>query len=111
MPALGISASERVDHGFRNEQRKTSLSPDGLSLYYGRPGSYGNHDVFVSKRPSLDTLFGEGENLGATINSSGKDLGARIASDGSLYYSYNSGTQGVRIWRAEAETPMTPTRT
>jgi hypothetical protein len=80
------------------------LSPDGLSLYYDRPGSYGNHDVFVSKRPSLDALFGEGENLGAVINSSGKDSAARIAPDGSLYYSYNT-SRGVQIWRAEAETP------
>ena len=80
-----------------------SLSPDGLSLYYDRPGSYGNHDVFVSKRPSLDALFGEGENLGATINSSGKDLGARIAPDGSLYYSYNTSPPNrIYIWRAEA---------
>lgn len=76
-----------------------SLSIDGLSLYFDRPGLYGNHDIFVSKRPSLDELFGDGENLGATINSSGKDLGARIAPDGFLYYSYNTGT--VRIWRAE----------
>ena len=78
-----------------------SLSPDGLSLYYDRPGSYGNHDVFVSKRPSLDALFGEGENLGATINSSGKDAAARIATDGSLYYTRNT-SLGVRICVAGA---------
>ena len=84
-----------------------SLSPDGLSLYYDRPGSYGSHDVFVSKRPSLDALFGEGENLGATINSSAKDLGARIAPDGSLYYTYNT-SKGIRIWRAEAVTEIIP---
>ena len=66
-----------------------SLSPDGLSLYYSKPGSYGSLDVFVSKRPSLDAVFGEGENLGATINSSGGDVNARLASDGSLYYLYN----------------------
>lgn len=83
-----------------------SLSPDGLSLYYNRlPGSFGfNLDVFVSKRPSLDALFGEGENLGATINSSGRDVAARIARDGSLYYTYDT-SRGVRIWRTEAELP------
>lgn len=79
-----------------------SLSPDGLSLYYSKPGSYGGLDVFVSKRPSLDAVFGEGENLGATINSSGNDAYARLASDGSLYYGYNWTGGSARIWRAEA---------
>ena len=79
------------------------LSPDGLSLYYSKPGSYGRLDVFVSKRPSLDAIFGEGENLGATINSRGDDAYARLASDGSLYYGYNWTGGSARIWRAEPE--------
>jgi hypothetical protein len=78
-----------------------SLSPDGLSLYFNYPGSFGDWDVFVSKRPSLDGLFGPGENLGAPISTSARDTGVRIAPDGSLYYSRWSGT--MRIWRAEAE--------
>ena len=85
-----------------------SLSPDGLSLYFNKPGSHGSNDVFVSKRPSLDALFGEAENLGATINSSGSDASARLASDGSLYYTYNWTGGSARIWRAEPETPPNP---
>ncbi len=78
-----------------------SLSPDGLSLYFNKTGSYGDWDVFVSKRPSLDAPFGEGENLGAPISTSGRDTAVRVAPDGSLYYSRWSGNWG--IWHAEAE--------
>lgn len=81
-----------------------SLSPDGLSLYFNTNGNFGNWDVFVSKRPTLDAPFGRRENLGATINTSGRDTGVRIAPDGSLYYGYgwNPGQSRLRIWRAEA---------
>ena len=100
-----MTPSERGDQLSRGAY--PALSPDGLSLTYSRPGSYGNHDIFVSKRPSLDALFGEDENLGATINSSGKDTAARLAPDGSLYYIYNT-SLGLKIWRAEAEAIATP---
>jgi hypothetical protein len=77
---------------------------DSLSLYFNGPGSYGNWDVFVSKRPSLDAPFGEKENLGAMLNTSGRETGARIASDGSLDYGYRwSPGQRLQIWRAEAD--------
>ena len=105
------TTSEEMTPSERGDQLSSatypSLSPDGLSLIYSRPGSYGNHDVFVSKRSSLDSLFGEDENLGATINSSGKDTAARLAPDGSLYYLYNT-SLGLKIWRAEAEPIATP---
>lgn len=86
-----------------------SLSPDGLSLYFNTDGSYGNWDVFVSKRPSLDAPFGEKENLGAMINTSGRETGVRIAPDGSLYYGYRwSPGQRLTIWRAEADSIAIP---
>ena len=82
-----------------------SLSPDGLSLYFNAFGSFGNLDVFVAKRPSLDAPFGEREILDATINTSGRDTGVQIAPDGALYYGYgwNPSQLGLRIWRAEPE--------
>ena len=83
-----------------------SLSPDGLSLVFSKPGRYSGHDVFVSKRTSLDAIFGEGEYLGETINSSGDDTSARLASDGSLYYGYNWTGGSLRIWRADAYVPL-----
>ena len=97
----GMTPSERGDQ--LSVGAYPFLSPDGLSLYYSKPGSYGGLDVFVSERPSLDAVFGGGENLGATINSSGNDAYARLASDGSLYYGYNWTGGSARIWRAEPE--------
>ena len=79
-----------------------SLSPDGLSLYFNYTGSFGDWDVFVSKRPALDAPFGERENLGPPVSTSARDGGVRIAPDGSLY---NGRGAGRGIWRAEAETP------
>ena len=97
-----MTSSERGDQV--GSAAHPSLSPDGLSLYFNGPGSYGNWDVFVSKRPSLDAPFGEKENLGATINTSGRETGVRVAPDGSLYYGYRwSPGQRLRIWRAEAD--------
>ena len=74
-----------------------TLSRDGLSLYFNRPGSFGDFDVYVSKRPSLDATFGPGENLGAPVSTSRRDSGVRIAPDGSLYHGLGE------IWRFEAE--------
>ena len=84
-----------------------SLSIDGLSLYYSATVN-GASDVFVAQRPTLDSLFDAGENLGETINTRNTDTFARLAPDGSLYYTrdYNRGQHGLRIWRAEAETPQ-----
>ena len=80
-----------------------SLSPDGLSLYFNYPGSFGDWDVFVSKRPSLDAPFGERENLGPPVSTSARDGGVRIAPDGSLY---NGRGAGRGIWRAEVYVPL-----
>ena len=84
-----------------------SLSIDGLALYY-QVGVGNASDVFVSRRSTLDSFFGPGENLGETINTRRRETAARIAADGSLYYTrnYNSGHHGLRIWRAEPETPL-----
>lgn len=102
-PPESMTSSGRGDEvGFAAHP---SLSLDGLSLYFNAPGSFGNWDVFVSKRPSLDALFGERENLGAPINSRGRDTTARIAPDGSLYYGYNGSGGKLRIWRAESVLP------
>jgi hypothetical protein len=104
------STPEQMTGSGRGDQLSSvyhpSLSIDGLSLYYSAPGSNGPSDVFVSKRPSLDALFGTKENLGEPINTRRTDTVVRIAADHSLYYIRDwiaAGQHGLRIWRAEAD--------
>ena len=51
------------------------ISRDGLSLYFNSDslGGYGNLDIFVSHRASMDEPWGPPQNLGPNVNSSGAD--------------------------------------
>lgn len=76
-----------------------SLSADGKKLYcllFGRPGGFGNWDVWVSTWDSLNNQWGVIENLGPSINT--YDVWSPfISPDGSrLYYSGNG--IGVFEW-------------
>jgi hypothetical protein len=66
-----------------------SISVDGLRLYFGswRSGGYGNNDLWVSTRPTIEDEWGQPENLGSIVNTSARDGGPRISADGlSLYF-------------------------
>lgn len=69
------------------------FSSDGLEVYissYGRPGGYGDADIWVSKRASVDAAWGPLENLGSSVNTSLEDSFSSISSDGlTLYFSSN----------------------
>jgi hypothetical protein len=60
------------------------ISADGLELYFesGRPGGFGNSDIWVSKRATKKDPWGEPTNLGAVINSSAGELHPSLSSDG-----------------------------
>lgn len=80
-----------------------SVSPDGLSLYFGsaRPEGYGNYDLWVATRASKDDAWGTPMNLGSTVNSSAEDGDPKISTDElSLYFcSKRSGGQGgLDLW-------------
>src|SRR6266850_1864714 len=51
------------------------ISKDGLSFYVSstRPGGCGNFDIWVSTRETRDEAWGEPQNLGCDVNSSGFD--------------------------------------
>jgi len=51
------------------------ITPDGLELYFasGRPGGYGNHDIWVVKRSTIEDNWGAPVNLGPAINSAAFD--------------------------------------
>jgi WD40 repeat protein len=54
-----------------NDEPQVAITHSGLSLYFSsdRAGGYGNLDIWVSHRKSLDAAWGEPQNLGSVINS------------------------------------------
>jgi Tol biopolymer transport system component len=65
-----------------------AISKDGLSLYLSsdRPGGFGQLDIWVSQRPSLDDSWGTPQNLGPNINSGARDLAPAFSPDGHYMY-------------------------
>ncbi|MEI7846205.1 MAG: OmpA family protein, partial [Chloroflexota bacterium] len=64
-----------------------ALSPDGATLYFvsDMPGGYGETDIYVCQRTG-DT-WSPAVNLGATVNTPGKEMFPFIAANGDLYFS------------------------
>jgi serine/threonine protein kinase/Tol biopolymer transport system component/tetratricopeptide (TPR) repeat protein len=62
------------------------ISPDGLELYFwsGRPGGYGDGDIYVTRRSTPDDPWGEPVNLGPEINSPFNDSDPHLSPDGLL---------------------------
>lgn len=68
------------------------ISKDGLSFYFSsdRTGGFGNYDIWVSQRPSVDAPWGTPQNLGGNINTSGSELTPSLSIDGHrLYFGSN----------------------
>ena len=62
------------------------VSADGLEIYFdsGRPGGYGDWDLWVAKRAATDDPWGEPVNLGEAINSPYYDSSPYLSPDGLL---------------------------
>ncbi len=85
-----------------------ALSKDGLSLYLtsDRPGGFGNFDLWVSQRASVDDPWGPPQNLGAIINTSSSDFAPAFSRDGHvLFFSSDrpGGFGGHDIWACYRE--------
>lgn len=85
-----------------------AISPDGLSLYFhsnragGVSGSKaGTTDIWVTRRETLTSAFGQAVNLGPMLNSIGNDTAPNISSD-SHFLAFGSdrdgGCGGIDIW-------------
>jgi Tol biopolymer transport system component len=72
-----------------------SISGDGLSLYFisRRPGGFGERDIWVTTRPTINDPWGEPVNLGPPINTLYRETGPCISSDGLELY-FNSDRPG-----------------
>jgi Tol biopolymer transport system component len=95
-----------------------SISADGLELYFGsdREGGFGNSDIWVSTRASVDDDWSAPVNLGAVVNTDSAESTPSISDDGlTLYFSDwiapRPGGQGsVDLWvttRASKSDPWT----
>jgi len=65
-----------------------SISADGLSLYFGseRSGGSGSDDIWVTTRATIHDPWSEPVNLGPIVNSSSRECGPSISSDGSTLF-------------------------
>ena len=75
------------------------LSPDGLLLFFasGRPGGYGDNDIWMTRRASHAAPWELVVNLGPIINSPKFDFGPCLAPDGSALYFFRDRGDGS-VW-------------
>jgi len=82
---------------------------DGLSLFFDstRPGGYGNLDVWVTTRETVQDPWGQPVNLGPPINSAADEASGDISPDGLEFYfisNRSGGSGGHDIWVTTRET-------
>jgi len=72
-----------------------AISRDGLSLYISsdRPGGFGDFDIYVSHRASVNDEWGPPQNLGPIINTEFEDSVPTFSADGHRMY-FESGFPG-----------------
>jgi len=80
-----------------------AVSKDGLSLYFasGRPGGFGNQDIWVSRRFGQDDPWGPPVNVGGTVNGPTMDGAPALSRDEHwLFFNSNrpGGFGGNDIW-------------
>jgi hypothetical protein len=87
-----------------NAEADSSISSDGLLLFFGRPASAsGRDDIWVTRRASVSDPWGLPVNVGPPVNTSADDWAPNVSADGrTLYFSSNraGGYGGHDIWQA-----------
>ena len=65
-----------------------SITADGLSLFFhsDRTEGFGERDIWLTTRPTINDPWGEPVNLGPPVNSSYRESGPCIAADGLTLY-------------------------
>jgi hypothetical protein len=82
-----------------------SISPDGLTLFFGsyRSGGYGESDIWMTTRETKDGPWAAPVNLGPVVNSPSDEWTQSSSADGlELYFMSNrpGGTGGWDLWRS-----------
>ncbi|MEZ6089949.1 MAG: hypothetical protein R3C05_18370 [Pirellulaceae bacterium] len=87
------------------------LSQDGLMLLFSsdRPGGFGDHDLWMSTRPTVHEAFSNPVNLGPNVNSADRELGPSMAPDGlSMWFTNATTGQLHATKRASVHEPFGP---
>ncbi|WP_046744061.1 OmpA family protein [Kordia zhangzhouensis] len=83
-----------------------SVSADGKTLYFASdmPGGYGQSDIYKVAINS-DGTFGEPENLGADINTEGREFFPFISNNNTLYFSSDGhlGIGGLDVFASKVD--------
>ena len=72
-----------------NSDAGAFISKDGLSLFFGaydRPDGYGQFDIYVVHRESVDGPWGPPQNVGPYINTSANEQTPALSIDGHVLY-------------------------
>ena len=82
-----------------------TLSRDQLTMYFSSdmPNGYGDYDLWMVTRRSVDDQFGSPINLGPTVNTPGREVFPTLRDDSTLYFSSNGlpGVGGLDLFRTE----------
>ena len=88
------------------DDQHPAISHNGLSLYITsiRPGGFGNSDIWVSQRDTLDDPWGAPQNLGSNINTADPEFGPDFSPDGHwLFFSRGLPAQIWVSYRKDAD--------
>ena len=84
-----------------------SIANDGLTLFFvsDMPGGFGQTDIWKVTRNSTSDSWGEPINLGAVINTPGREMFPFAHPDGSIYFSTDGkpGIGGLDVFKATAK--------
>ncbi len=82
-----------------------TLTQDQLTMYFSSdmPNGYGDYDLWMVTRKSVNDEFGTPVNLGGSVNSAGREVFPTLRDDSTLYFSSNGlpGVGGLDIFRTE----------
>ncbi|MCX5644316.1 MAG: discoidin domain-containing protein [Phycisphaerae bacterium] len=77
-----------------------SITADGLELYFtsSRPGGYGDSDIWVTTRATVNDNWGLPVNLGPTVNTSFQENWPGISPDGLVLFFGTNRTETMGTW-------------